>query len=68
MEQHVGCPGCGRLIPSTRIACAPCWKSVPGSMKARLGQQAYGTGASAREAKKIQKWLKANGRAARTAR
>lgn len=37
------CPGCGEMIARTLVACAPCWRLVPGVLKEQFGRSAPGS-------------------------
>jgi hypothetical protein len=56
------CPGCGRPdTPRKLVACAPCWRRVPGQLKADLvaAQAVKGTFARMRVIGEMRNWLKA---------
>jgi hypothetical protein len=42
------CPGCATLIHFAAIACPPCWRTVPGGLKAQFGRSAPGSTVRAR--------------------
>lgn len=46
-NQHE-CPGCGEMTERQRIACAPCWRTVPGLLKAKFGESEPGSTARKR--------------------
>lgn len=56
------CPGCATLIDRGQIACAPCWRLVPGTLKAKLGGTTPGTIGRARVVAEMRLWLKDNPR------
>lgn len=59
---QMACPGCGRPTARTLIACRPCWRQVPGSMKDRLAGTTPGTFGRARVVGEMRSWLKLNAR------
>lgn len=52
------CPGCGELVHFKTIACALCWRAVPGELKARFSQTAAGSGARSRVIAEMRQWLR----------
>jgi len=60
-DQHQ-CPGCGAQTSRSLIACAPCWRTVPGILKAKLGGTTPGTIGRARVVGEMRQWLRDNPR------
>lgn len=56
-DQHE-CSGCGELIARTQIACKPCWRTVPGEFKERLGKTAPGSAARKRVITEMRSFLR----------
>lgn len=59
---QMACPGCGKPTSRALIACRPCWRQVPGSMKDRLAGMTPGTVGRARVVGEMRSWLKLNAR------
>jgi hypothetical protein len=62
VADRMPCPGCGRPTTRDLIACKPCWRQVPGSMKDRLAGATPGTIGRARVVGEMRSWLKLNAR------
>lgn len=57
---QMACPGCDVMVSRRLIACGPCWKRVPGELKAHLSATAPGTFGRARVVREMRIWLRAN--------
>lgn len=52
------CPGCGELVHFKIIACALCWREVPGDLKAKFSQTPPASGARSRVVAEMRQWLR----------
>lgn len=59
---QIACPGCAVMISRTLIACKPCWRQVPGTLKAKLLETKPGTIGRARVVGDMRIWLSVNAR------
>jgi hypothetical protein len=53
------CPGCDESIPRHTLACKPCWRSVPGDLKAALTAAPSGSTRRKQVVTKIREWFSA---------
>ena len=56
------CPGCGKPTSRALVACGPCWKQVPGTLKGRLSATRPNTFDRMRVVGEMRTWLKLNAR------
>lgn len=57
------CPRCGMPgIPRDKVACAPCWRQLPGDLVRAVNRSRLGTFGRVRAVAEARAWLRANAR------
>lgn len=57
-QQLMDCPGCGAPTSRALVACAPCWRRVPGMLKGKLSATKPNTFGRVRVVAEMRNWLK----------
>lgn len=57
------CPGCGRPgVSRALVACAPCWRRLPGDLVRGINRSTVGTFGRVRAVAACRDWFRANAR------